>query len=628
MLSLRDAPLRTKDEMREALRELLAPLLPYYSEGGARLRLGDSGTGYPAAVAEMEGFSRVLWGLTPLLAGGGRSPLWETCLRGIANGTDPDHPEYWGKPGDYDQRFVEMAAFGFALATIPDNVWAPLGELRQGRLSAWLSAINLHPVYDCNWLFFPVLVNLGFRKLGLPYDAEGTERNLNRIDDFALSGGWYADGIGGHADYYTPFGIQYYRLLYTKLMENEDPSRCRQYKADALLFARDYIRWFSADGSALPYGRSLAYRFAQSAFWSALAYADAWDDRITPGVAKGLVLRNLRWWLRQPIFRPDGVLSIGYAYANPVMAENYNSPGSPYWAMKTFLPLALPDDHPFWLAEEQPLPELPALDEQHHPSLVVVRQAGKKSGAGKNGIPVPDHVAAFNAGHVSTNEHAHASAKYEKFAYSNRFAFSVPRAEWGLAQGAFDSMLALCERDNLYRVRRRCEENDIQGRLLYTRWKPWPNVEVRTWLIAGLPWHIRIHRIETGRPLSAAEGGFALPAADDLSVDRQELRVSASCAAGTSGIFGLRGYREAEPVRPNANTNLLYPRTVIPTLTADVAEGEHWLISAVFGHPAAMSERAFPDLERIEERFRGWAPEKLGDGEIRDWLKETSRLLP
>ncbi|MFC4598437.1 DUF2264 domain-containing protein [Cohnella hongkongensis] len=611
MTTIDDSGLRTKADMRNLLRSLYKPLAPYYSKGGARLRLGDSGTSYSASIAEMEGFSRVLWGLTPLLAGGGEDPLWDAALRGIANGTDPSHEEYWGEPGDYDQRFVEMAVFGFAMAAIPGRIWAPLDEPQRLRLREWLGAINRHPVYDCNWLFFPILVNVGFSKLSLPFDAEGMERNLRRIDEFALDGGWFEDGVGGHSDYYTPFAIHYYRLLYARLMETEDPGRSRRYKADALRFARDFMRWFSADGPALPYGRSLAYRFAQSAFWSALAYADAWDDAVTPGVAKGIVLRNLRWWVRQPIFRPDGALGIGYAYVNPLMSENYNSPGSPYWAMKTFLPLALPEDHPFWAAEELPLPPLPAFGEQRHPCLVVVRRPGEgaEGGGGTDGAKAAesasgDHVAAFNAGHLATNEHTHTSAKYEKFVYSTLFGFSVPRAEWGLAQGAFDSMLALSERDNLYRARRRSEERAIRGDVLFSRWKPWPDVEVRTWLIAGLPWHVRIHRLETGRPLSAAEGGFSLPAAEDRSIDLRDDRVFASCSVATSGIVGLRGYARAELIHPQANTNLLYPRTLLPTLRAELETGVHWLISAVFGQPGAASDPPAPSAEFLDAALR------------------------
>lgn len=652
-----DNPLRTREDMRLALRQLCEPLLPHYSEGGARLTLGATGTSYSPDVAEMEGFSRVMWGLVPYLAGGGEpGPIWDPYVRGIANGTDPEHEEYWGEARDYDQRLVEMAVFGFALALIPERIWEPLGERERRNLFRWLNQINERPVYDCNWLFFRVLVNMGFRKIGLPYDAVQMEENLRRIDDFYLKDGWYADGIGGHSDYYVPFALHYYGLLYAKLMGAEDPERAARFRQRAERFARDFLRWFAADGSALPYGRSLAYRFSQSAFWSALAYAGT--DSVPPGVLKGLVLRHLRWWFRQPIFDAEGVLTIGYAYPNLVMAEQYNSPGSPYWALKAFLPLALAEDDPFWQAEEEPLPELSGASIQRPAHLVLCREA------------VSDHVAAFNAGHPGTNEHAHTSAKYEKFVYSTAFGFSVPKAEWGVAQGAFDSMLALSEAgDNLYRVRRRNEETSIEDNVLFARWKPWSDVEVRTWIAAGLPWHLRIHCIRTGRALDVVEGGFALGLTADTTARMDGCRAAASdeggegtgsgqktadptmateradrvsdeggegtgageqtadptmdteqsgrasdeggegtdtgqpktaeavqasgCYAeasgslGVSAIHGLLGFTRAEAIQPQANTNVLHPRTVIPTLLARLPAGEHWLVSAVYGRPGS-----------------------------------------
>jgi len=653
-LPIADNPLRTRGDLMRAFEQLSDPLRPYYSEGKARLELGVTGTSYSAEAAGMEGFSRVLWGMVPYLAGGGSADgLWEDCLQGIANGTDPDHPEYWGDVGDYDQRLVEMAAFGFALALVPERIWEPLGERERRNLYEWLNQINRHPVYDCNWLFFHVLVNMGFRRSGLPYDGEQMEANLRRIDAFYLGGGWYSDGVGGHADYYVPFALHYYGLLYAKLMGAEDPERARTYRDRAALFAGDFIRWFAADGSSLPYGRSLAYRFSQSAFWSALAFADA--DVWPPGVLKGLVLRGLRYWFRQPIFDRSGVLTIGYAYPNLVMAEQYNSPGSPYWALKTLLPLALPEDHPFWAAEELPLPasetepmSAAQLSVQRPAHLVLCRQADR------------DHVAAFNAGHPSSNEHAHTSAKYEKFAYSTAFGFSVPKAEWGLAQGAFDSMLALSEAgDNLYRVRRRNEETSIgDDGALYARWRPWPDVEVRTWIVPGLPWHVRVHRIETARRLDVAEGGFALGVREDFRSEKSEdgtkemagtdagsgeeagaesagrtdaesgaeagtwtatqpgagpeanfpadagmgagtltAHAVASGSLGTSGIRGLFGYDGAELVRAQPNTNVLHPRTVIPTLQARLEPGIHWLAAEIFGLPgeAPFGERLLPE---------------------------------
>lgn len=573
-LPIADNPLKTREDLRTALGQLTGPLRPFYSSGGARLEVGAAGASYPAAIAGMEGFSRVLWGLIPLLSGGGESDLWASVLDGIRHGTDPEHEEYWGEVQDYDQRLVEMAAFGFALASAPEHIWAPLTPKEQEHLYRWLNQINSHPCYDCNWLFFNVLVNIGFRHIGQPYDAVQLENNLQRMDAFYLGEGWYSDGIDGHCDYYGPFAIHYYSLIYAKLMEQDDPERSRRFKERARLFAAGFMGWFAPDGAALPYGRSLAYRFAQSAFWSAFAYAGV--EGIPAGVVKGIVLRNLRWWFSQPIFDATGVLTVGYTYPNLVMAENYNAPGSPYWAFKTFLPLALSAEHPFWNEAELPMPELPAVMVQNPPHLVLVRE------------PASGHIAAFNSGHLYTNEHTHTSAKYEKFVYSTGFGFSVPRAEWGLSQGAFDSMLALSEGgDNLYRVRRRNRETEIIDNVLRSVWQPWANVEVSTWIVAGLPWHIRIHRIETGRALDVAEGGFALGQETELVQQLDELKAAAATPWGTSAIRGLKGYTKAHLIWPNANTNLLHPRTVLPTLTASLEPGVHWLASAVYGDPSA-----------------------------------------
>jgi len=569
-------PLITKADMQEAIIQITTPLKALYSDSCARLHIRGAGAGQTEAVADMEGFSRLLWGLVPHLAGGGRpSEIWEMSLKGIVNGTDPEHQDYWGDAGDYDQRLVEMAAIGLALCLVPQHLWEPLEDKERKHLYRWLNQINARPCHDCNWLFFQVMVNLGFRRIGAPYDAEQMARNLNRIDRFYLGNGWYSDGTGGHSDYYVPFGFHYYGLIYSKLMEQEDPQRCAVYKERSLAFAEQFMHWFSPDGAALPYGRSLAYRFAQSAFWSAFAYAGLESEVLTPGVVKGLLLRNLRWWLKQPIFDSAGILTVGYAYPNLIMAENYNAPGSPYWALKAMLVLALPDESAFWASPEMDLPVMPAVSIQPEPHLVLCRD--QETG----------QVAAFNCGHHSSNEHTHTSAKYEKFAYSTLYGFSVPRAEWGLAQSAADSMLALSEGDNLYRVRRMNEETWIRGNVLYAKWRPWFDVEVETWIVAGLPWHMRVHRVRTGRGLHAAEGGYALGLRQELHRAESRDGVYVSNDLGSSGVHGLIGYASPHLVYPNANTNVLHPRTVLPALQAMLEPGTHLLASMIYGRTSS-----------------------------------------
>ncbi|WP_299092406.1 DUF2264 domain-containing protein [uncultured Metabacillus sp.] len=570
-------PIKTREDLSELLKQICNPLKPYYSKGFARLKLGNTSAAYADSIAEFEGFSRVLWGLVPFFAGTDEEyEIWDMQLQGIKNGTNPNHDEYWGDIKDYDQRIVEMAVFGLALLLIPEKVWEPLSDEEKSNFSHWLRQINRYKVWDCNWLFFPVLVNLGLKHVGEPYCQEIMEENLNRIDEFYLSNGWYSDGINGHCDYYVPFAIHYYSLIYAKVMETEDPIRSQQYKTRAEVFAKDFISWFSSDGSSIPYGRSLAYRFAQSSFWSAAVYAEI--EPFSLGVMKGLILRNLRWWFKQPMFNDSGILTVGYTYPNLVMAENYNSPGSPYWALKTFLPLALDEEHPFWKADEESLPELGNTSIQKEPHMVICRDKDS------------EHILAFNSGHMSTNEHTHTSAKYEKFVYSNIFGFSVPRAEWGLSQGAFDSMLALSECDNLYRVKRYCEEFAIEDQFIYTRWKPWHDVDVKTWLVPGTPWHIRIHCIQSSRLLDAADGGFALGIENkhvkaEMEATQNKNECLARVSWGATGIKNLYGDGNAELIYPNSNTNLINSRTVIPTIKTRINPGTSWLVSAVYGEP-------------------------------------------
>src|SRR5690606_11584513 len=104
--------------------------------------------------------------------------------------------------------------------------------------------------------------------------------------------------------------------------------------------------------------------------------------------------------------------------------------------------------------------------------------------------------------------------KYAKFVYSSRYAFSVEADERAYKSAAFDGALGLTDDQRHYRVREENETAQIAGDSLFACWRPWPDVTVETWLMPANPWHIRVHRITTPRPLHATEGGFAVGRAD------------------------------------------------------------------------------------------------------------------
>jgi hypothetical protein len=77
-------------------------------------------------------------------------------------------------------------------------------------------------------------------------------------------------------------------------------------------------------GAAIPFGRSLTYRFSCAAYFAAVGFAgvpDLPEPIQSLGTIKGFLLRHLRWWAKNSIdaFYPDGTLSIGWLYPYVVL---------------------------------------------------------------------------------------------------------------------------------------------------------------------------------------------------------------------------------------------------------------------------------------------------------------------
>lgn len=578
MNEVQSNPIRTRQDMVNAALRLITPLTRYLSPGKARLLLGYSGASYDEGVAGMEGFSRVLWALVPMLAGGcpEAEPLWQLWREGLIHGTDPAHEEYWGDIGPFDQRMVEMAVMGMALCLIPDRFYRELEPVQQQNLYRWLDQINQHEMPKNNWQFFRVLVNIGFRKVGLPVNEYRLRQDLDDMEGHYVADGWYFDKAT-QRDYYTLWAFHYYGLVYAHVMDAADPERAARFRERAKLILPRFACWFDREGRGLPYGRSLTYRFAQSSFFSACALSGVTADCIGWGELKGLLMRNIRFWMQQPIFERDGVLTIGYGYPNLVISEGYNAPGSPYWAMKVFAVLALPEEHPFWQAEEKPYTPPPVLcDEQVR--LVLTRDSENRQ------------VIAYTAGNHAY-EHMHEDEKYEKFAYSSQFTFSVVKEAGTLKKGAFDSMLVLKGDKDLWHARSGCDSFSLAENEIAFTWSPMDGVHIESRILPVGMWHVRCHRITADRPLEGAEAAFAVPR--DMAGERLCHRISAvlledetSAAAhgalGSTGIYAIRGYTRGEVIIPEANTNLMAPRTVIPTLHAAIPAGTTTLVCAVF----------------------------------------------
>lgn len=417
----------------------------------------------------------------------------------------------------------------------------------------------------------------------------------------------------------------------------------------------------------------MTYRFAFAAFWAAAALAKVdLDAPLSPGVVKGLLLRHLRWWAdkdRADMFHADGTMTIGFTYPNMYMAEDYNSPQSPYWCLKTFVILALPETNDFWAVEKEGYLDLPPRCKKE----TVVLEATVVWPPRHIVVNDPYHHYLLSSGQSTTKPFKGREAKYGKFAYSSAFGFSVPTGTL-LHQTAPDSTLAVQFGDGLWRTRSvpqdvRLEEISVGGDNkhiigLTSTWMPRCHLQdfkIETTLIPpimSLPgWHVRVHRISGasgGRDVetvSLVDGGFAIASSAQDGGFIPELRdgewdrdgwIANSLAdgggalitsrAGASGIVDLtndlakpdNGYRSplwnsgASVVRPDPNTNLMTSRTLLPLIRHELVFSRgtrcEVFVTAVF---AVKAPERLHDRGEVHELWRRRPRVKMdGEGKL------------
>lgn len=361
---------------------LLLALRPCTSGDGARiLPPGRSSSSGPASDG-LEGFARSFLIAALLLAGNdGQDPSGhaQRYARGLAAGTDPGSPSAWPRPAALGQAKVEAASIALGLDLTRPWIWDRLSLETQAHTLDWLREVIGTDYPPINWVWFRIVVLTFLRSAdprydpahGVPGDVDALRadllRDLEVHESCAREGGWFADGPERAFDHYGTWAFAVFPTLWRRMHGAEDlredglldPAEEERHRERLAQFVGDAMGLIGADGGPLIQGRSLIYRMAVAAApWAAAL--DGLTDGPAPQVAPGALRRAASGVLEHFLVRgvPDdeGLLSLGWLHAFPEMAQSYSGPGSPYWAAKGFLGLALPADHPVWTAVEEPLP--------------------------------------------------------------------------------------------------------------------------------------------------------------------------------------------------------------------------------------------------------------------------------
>ncbi|MDO5722618.1 MAG: DUF2264 domain-containing protein [Actinomycetaceae bacterium] len=339
--------------------ELLLAVRPYFTPSHAKAHLPglESMSGYHSD--GLEGFARTFLLAGFRLAGSNADDPHEYAKwyrEGLIAGTDPNHEDHWPSVATCKQAKVEAAAIAIMLDFTRTHIWDTLDDTQQSNVITWLSdAVGDDTYHHNNWRWFRIVVQTFLRSVGAHHNPDEIRADLQEVESFYRTDGWYADGNWRSYDHYVGWAMHLYPILWRHMQSAADFDLDSHPDVERLeRFLEDFLCLVGSQGAPLYIGRSLIYRFAVIApVWAGI-YAGVQTPKL--GALKRCANLVLRYFQNHGVPNHDKLLDMGWHEEWTPMRQNYSGPASPYWASKGLLGVALPPNHPVWQCQEQPLP--------------------------------------------------------------------------------------------------------------------------------------------------------------------------------------------------------------------------------------------------------------------------------
>lgn len=312
--------------------------------------------------AEFEGAVRTLMAAGPVLMDNPDTVCNGINIRdyyanAILQGTNPDSPRYWGdittitkESGRMQyQQTVEGAALAINLMATREQIWDRYSEAEKQQVADLLSDYAHSLTIGHNWRFFNVLMLTFLKVNGFAIDEAILTDHLQHLISNYVGDGWYVDDT--NYDFYNPWGFHFYGPLWCKWYGYEHaPELAAIIEKRNREFVVNWPRFFARDGKQLMWGRSIIYRFAASTAFGAHFLMK--DPVLDPGFARRIASANILQFLTREELYVNGLPCLGYYGPFEPLIQFYSCAASPFWLAKVFVALTLPEDSPFWTAQE------------------------------------------------------------------------------------------------------------------------------------------------------------------------------------------------------------------------------------------------------------------------------------
>ncbi|WP_372752971.1 DUF2264 domain-containing protein [Mariniflexile sp.] len=313
----------------------------------------------------LEALGRIVCGIAPWLEipmdateeGKLRERYKGLTIKSIGNLVHPQAGDYMDFAAER-QGLVDAAYLCQGLIRAP-RLWDALEqEVQKNVLIEVKKTRQIIPTNN-NWLLFASMIEAFLLKYDNVCDTKRLYKGVKTfINRYYIGDGFYGDGAHFAMDHYNSYVIHPMLTDILQVMQGHGLNNAHAYFQKQVPRFQRYVaiqeRMISPEGAYPLFGRTLICRFGA---FHALAQA-AFLELIPNNIAGSQVRCALHAVLKRHMetsgnFDAQGFLSIGFNGEQEQMAESYVSSGSPYHCCTLFLPLGLPETHPFWADKDK-----------------------------------------------------------------------------------------------------------------------------------------------------------------------------------------------------------------------------------------------------------------------------------
>jgi hypothetical protein len=243
----------------------------------------------------------------------------------------------------------EFGGWTKTMLLMPDVLWPYLTQTQRDEMAVTISKWAHRRTTQNNWRLFNICALSFLKKNGYEIDDELLKSHLLWVASYHAGNGWYLEQS---YNYYTISLFVVYGTIWNRAFGDEHyPEIAAVLEKSFNELFEAYPLFFARNGYINMWARSICYRLWISGGFPASFMLKS-KSPIDPGWARRLCSGSILQFTTRADFYENDIPSLGFYGHREFAIQNYSCPASPFIMFLPFIALALPEDSPFWTAQE------------------------------------------------------------------------------------------------------------------------------------------------------------------------------------------------------------------------------------------------------------------------------------